>query len=121
MPASKQEAKSTILAQFAPGHQPVGTTPRTPDTNTINLLDSTPPQIVRALAQAEPLIRGLNTLLGVMTWTSGQDWLSFLFVVGWWVMCLYGSWIIKFIGNFVPVLVIAGLYGLHQACNTPEE
>src|ERR1700721_961064 len=109
MPPSKAEAKSTILAQFPPGAQPPGTTPQVPDSTT-NLLDTTPPQIVRALAQEEPLIRGLNTVLGLLTWTSGNDWLSFFLVLGWWIMCLYWSWIVKFAGNFVPVAIIALLY-----------
>jgi hypothetical protein len=111
MPALRQEAKSTVLAQFPPGQQPAGTSPQIPD-STSNLLDSTPPQIVRALGQAEPLIRGLNTVLGLLTWTSGQDWLSFFLVVGWWITCLYGSHVIKFLGNFVPVVIIVAWYTL---------
>lgn len=116
MPVSKKEAKSTILAQFPPGQHPPGTStsPTVPDSKT-NLLDSTPPQIVRALAQAEPLIRGLNSVLGLLTWTSGQDWLSFFLVFGWWILCLYGSFIVKFAGNFIPVLVIAAWYASRNA------
>lgn len=113
MPATRQEAKSTVLAQFPPGQQPAGTTPQVPD-STSNLLDTTPPQIVRALGQAEPLIRGLNTVLGLITWTTGQDWLSFFLVVGWWITCLYGSYIVKFLGNFVPVVIIVAWYALHK-------
>ena len=112
--AAMPEAKSTILAQFPPGQQPAGTTPQIPPDPTVNLLDSTPPQIVRALGQAEPLIRGLNTILGLLTWTSGQDWLSFFLVVAWWTMCVYGNVIIKFGGNFVPVIIIALLYSLRR-------
>lgn len=107
------EAKSTILAQFPPGREPAGTSHIIPDSIT-NLLDSTPPQIVRALGQAEPLVRGLNTVLAILTWTSGQDWLSFLLLVAWWTICLYGYVIIKFAGNFVPVIIIATLYSLHR-------
>jgi hypothetical protein len=114
MPPSKSEAKSTILAQFPPGAQPHGTSPQIPDTKT-NLLDSTPPQIVRALAQAEPLIRGLNTVLGILTWSSGRDWLSYLIVVTWWITCLYGGWFVKFAGNFLPVIIIAVWYTTQRA------
>ena len=114
MPVSKSEARSTILAQFPPGQQPVGTTrPQIPDSKT-NLLDTTPPQIVRALGQAEPLIRGLNFILGLLTWSSGQDWLSFFLVVAWWITCLYGGLIVKFAGNFIPVVVIAAWYTLQK-------
>jgi hypothetical protein len=114
MPSSKPEAKSAILAQFPPNQQPVGTTNPGPPDSTTNLLDTTPPQIVRALAQAGPLIHGFNTLLGLLTWTSGQDWLSFFLVFGWWITCLYGSIIVKFAGNFVPVIVIAIWYTLQK-------
>jgi hypothetical protein len=120
MAPSKPEAKSTILAQFAPGTQPpvLNAPPQAADA-TNNLLDSTPPQIVRALGQAEPLIRGLNAALGLLTWTSGDDWNSFFLLVGWWVICLYGYWILKFAGNFVPVAIIALTYTLHRVCTFP--
>lgn len=114
--ARKPEPKSTIQAQFPPGQQPVGTTSPVllPDSK-MNLLDSTPPQIVRALGQAEPLVRGLNVVLGLLTWSSGQDWLSFFLVVGWWVVCLYGPIIVKFLGNFIPVACIAAWYLLKKS------
>jgi len=114
MPKKGKDAKSTIIAQFPPGQQPMGTAAVIPDATT-NLLESTPPQIVRALAQAGPLIRGFNVLLGLLTWTSGQDWLSFFLLVAWWISCLYGGIIIKFAGNFLPVLAIGLWYTLHQA------
>ena len=113
--APKSEPKSTIQAQFPPGQQPIGTTSSVLSADTKqNLIDSTPPQIVRALGQAEPLVRGLNTVLGLLTWSSGQDWLSFFLVVGWWVLCLYGGIIVKFAGNFVPVIAIAVWYLLQK-------
>ena len=116
MPQSKTEAKATVNAQFPPGEQPPATTsPRFPHSH-VNLLESTPPQIVRALGQAEPLVRGLNVVLGLLTWTSGQDWLSFFMLVAWWVVCLYGDYIIKFAGNFVPVACIVLWYTLHRSC-----
>lgn len=110
MPPSKAEA---IQAQFPPGSQPPGTTTQVSDPQT-NLLESTPPQIVRALAQAEPLIRGLNFVLSLVTWTSDNDWLSFFLVVGWWVLCLYGSFLIKFTGNFLPAIAIVAYYTIQK-------
>jgi Integral peroxisomal membrane peroxin len=109
--APRTEAKSTVLAQFPPGEQPPGLNPPAP-VPTTNLLDSTPPQIVRALGQAEPLVQWLNTILGLATWTSGQDWLSFLLVVAWWIICLHGVSIIKYAGNLIPVILILGHYYL---------
>jgi hypothetical protein len=114
MPPSKAEAKSAIQAQFPPGSAPPGTTTGIPEP-TINLLESTPPQIVRALAQAEPLIRGLNFVLSLVTWTSQNDWLSFFLVVGWWILCLYGSFLIKFAGNFLPALGILAYYAVQKS------
>ena len=54
-------------------------------------------------------------MLGLLTWSSGQDWLSFVVVVGWWVVCLYGTFIVKFAGNFIPVVVIAVWYLLQKS------
>jgi hypothetical protein len=116
MAPSKSDAKSTILAQFAPGTQPPVLNAPSQATDASNLLDSTPPQIVRALGQAEPLVRGLNTALGLLTWTSGNDWQSFFLLVAWGVTCLYGFWIVKFAGNFVPVAFIALTYALQRVC-----
>jgi hypothetical protein len=114
MPQSKPEAKVAIQAQFPPGSAPPGTTAGIIDPTT-NLLETTPPQIVRALAQAEPLIRGLNLILSLLTWTSENDWLSFFVVVGWWILCLYGSFLIKFAGNFLPVIAILAYYTVQKA------
>jgi hypothetical protein len=118
MPKNK-EAKSAIVAQFPPGRQPMGTVPSTIPDSTTNLIESTPPQIVRALAQAEPLIRAFNIFLGLLTWTSGQDWLSFFLLVAWWILCLYGGLIVKFAGNFIPVLVIGLWYTLERSGSKP--
>jgi Integral peroxisomal membrane peroxin len=114
MAPPKSEAKSAIQAQFPPGAEPPGlltSTSWTEDASTTtSLLESTPPQIVRALAQAEPLIRGLNLVLSLVTWTSESDWYSFFLIVGWWMTCLYGSFIVKFAGNFLPVVCITAYY-----------
>ena len=120
MPSSKtKEARSTIVAQFPPGQQPMGTARGIPESTT-NLLESTPPQIVRALAQAEPLIRGFNVFLGLLTWSAGQDWLSFVLLVAWWIACLYGGVIIKFAGNFIPVVVIGLWYTFRLSRRPPS-
>ena len=120
MPQSKTEAKATVNAQFPPNEQPPATTSPKLAHSHVNFLDSAPPQIVRALGQAEPLVRGLNVILGLLTWTSGQDWLSFFVLVGWWVLCLYGEYIIKFAGNFIPAVCIVLWYAAHRACKTPS-
>jgi len=114
LPPMPKESKSAIQAQFPPGSAPLGTM-TAPSDPTTNLLETTPPQIVRALAQAEPLIRGLNFILSLVTWTSGNDWLSFFLVVAWWVLCLFGSFLIKFAGNFLPAIAILAYYTVQKS------
>jgi hypothetical protein len=76
------------------------------------LLLATPPQITRALAYSHPFLLPLNKLAGLLSWTTGDPWESFLLVAVWWAVVLYGSVIIRLAGPVVLVLVIiAGMYG----------
>ncbi|PLB54255.1 integral peroxisomal membrane protein [Aspergillus steynii IBT 23096] len=70
------------------------------------LLVSTPPPVTRALAYSHPFILPLNKLVGLLTWTSGDAWQSFLLVSAFWAVALYGDAIILFAG---PPLVVTGL------------
>ncbi|GKZ20145.1 peroxisome-protein [Aspergillus brasiliensis] len=70
------------------------------------LLVATPPQITRALAYSHPFILPLNKLVGLLTWTTGDGWQSFLLVAGFWTLVLYGDVIITWTG---PLLVVIGL------------
>src|ERR1700744_3321710 len=58
------------------------------------LLVATPPSITRALAYSHPFILPLNTLAGLLTWTTGDPWQSFLLVGGFWAIVLYSDAII---------------------------
>lgn len=70
------------------------------------LLVATPPQITRALSQSYPYARVGNKVMGLLTWTSGDPWESFLVVAAFWAVVLYGEVLVRYGGN---VLVIVGL------------
>ncbi|KAL4788240.1 integral peroxisomal membrane peroxin-domain-containing protein [Aspergillus varians] len=70
------------------------------------LLVATPPAVTRALAYSHPFILPLNTLVGLLTWTTGDSYYSFLFVATFWALVLYGDAIILWAG---PILVVVGL------------
>ncbi|KAK3349601.1 integral peroxisomal membrane peroxin-domain-containing protein [Lasiosphaeria hispida] len=76
------------------------------------LLLATPPQITRALAYSHPFLLPLNKLVGLLTWTTGDPWESFLLVVVFWASALYGDTVVRFAGPVLLVLLlIGGMYG----------
>ncbi|KAK3948295.1 integral peroxisomal membrane peroxin-domain-containing protein [Pseudoneurospora amorphoporcata] len=76
------------------------------------LLLATPPQITRALAYSHPFLLPLNTLAGLITWTTRDPWESFLMVAVFWAAVLYGDIIVRVAGPVVLVLLlIGGMYG----------
>lgn len=70
------------------------------------LLVATPPPITRALAHSHPFLLPLNTLAGLLTWSSGDAWASFLLVAGFWAIVLYSHAIILYAG---PILIVVSL------------
>ncbi|EXJ80808.1 hypothetical protein A1O3_07092 [Capronia epimyces CBS 606.96] len=70
------------------------------------LLVATPPQITRALAHSHPFLLPLNKLAGLLSWSTPDPWESYLLVVAFWGVTLYGSDIIRFAS---PVIVVIGL------------
>ncbi|KAF7718350.1 Uncharacterized protein PECH_001056 [Penicillium ucsense] len=70
------------------------------------LLVATPPAITRALAYSHPFLLPLNKLVGLLTWTTGDPWQSFLLVATFWTVVLYSDVIILRTG---PILVVVGL------------
>lgn len=75
------------------------------------LLLATPPQITRALAYSHPFLLPLNKLAGLLSWTTGDPWESFLLLVAFWATVLYGDYVLRFAGPIVAVLgIIAGMY-----------
>lgn len=75
------------------------------------LLLATPPQITRALAYSHPFLLPLNWFVGLLTWTTADQWQSFLLLSAFWLAMLYGDIIVRVAGPVVLVLVlIAGMY-----------
>lgn len=70
------------------------------------LLVATPPAVTRALAYSHPFILPLNKLAGLVTWTSGDPWESFLLVAGFWAVVMYSDVVILWAG---PILVVFAL------------
>lgn len=75
------------------------------------LLLATPPQVTRALAYSHPFLLPLNKLVGLLTWTTGDPWESFLLLAVFWAIVQYGDSVLRFAGPIVAVLgIIAGMY-----------
>ncbi|KAI0969635.1 integral peroxisomal membrane peroxin-domain-containing protein [Xylaria arbuscula] len=75
------------------------------------LLLATPPQVTRALAYSHPFLLPLNKLVGLLSWTTGDPWESFLLLVAFWAVVQYGDNIVRFAGPIVAVIgIIAGMY-----------
>jgi hypothetical protein len=70
------------------------------------LLAATPPQITRVLAYSHPFILPLNKLAGLLTWTTGDPWESFLLVASFWAIVMYGDAVTRYAG---PIIVVSGL------------
>lgn len=75
------------------------------------LLIATPPQITRALAYSHAFLLPLNKFVGLLTWTTGDSWESFILVASFWAIVLYGGIVIRWTGPVVVVLgLILGMY-----------
>ncbi|KAK8192539.1 hypothetical protein M8818_007709 [Zalaria obscura] len=75
------------------------------------LLLATPPQVTRALAYSHPFIVPLNQLVGLLSWTTGDPWESFLLVASFWFVVLYGDYVLRYAGPLLLVtMLIFGMY-----------
>ncbi|KAI0483778.1 integral peroxisomal membrane peroxin-domain-containing protein [Xylaria cf. heliscus] len=75
------------------------------------LLLATPPQVTRALAYSHPFLLPLNKLVGLLSWTTGDPWESFLLLAAFWAIVQYGDNVFRFAGPIVAVVgIIAGMY-----------
>ncbi|ORY84777.1 integral peroxisomal membrane peroxin-domain-containing protein [Protomyces lactucae-debilis] len=99
--------KRAIYASFDSKSSPAGMTQHIQHPSA-DILKETPPSIVVALAQLAPIVSGLNTALGWITWTSEDHWSSFLMLVMWWLVVLYGEFVCRYAANWA-VLVILGI------------
>lgn len=101
------------VAAFAPNSQPFSTKQRSTILvhHKTPLLLATPPQVTRALAYSHPFIAPLNKLFGLLSWTTGDPWESFLLVSAFWFTVLYGDDILRYAGPLLLVMfLIAGMY-----------
>ena len=99
------------VAAFSPNQQ---TASRTKNQKSVlihqksPLLVATPPQVTRALAYSHPFILPLNFVAGLLSWTTGDPWESFLLLGVFWAVVLYGDYMLRWAG---PVVLVAGLIG----------
>ena len=112
---ASDDTNPPTLAAFSPTQSSVS--PATKQRSTIlvhrksPLLVATPPSITRALAFSHPFILLLNQAVGLVTWTSGDPWESFLVVAGFWAIALYGDIAIRYAGPIILVIgLILGMY-----------
>ena len=112
---SKADSNPPTTAAFSPS--PSGSPPAARQRSTIlvdrksPLLVATPPMITRALAFSHPYILPLNQTVGLITWTSGDPWESFLVVASFWGVILYGDFLTRNFGPLLAVIfVILGMY-----------
>lgn len=75
------------------------------------LLLATPPQVTRALAYSHSFILPLNHFVGLLSWTTGDPWESFLLVASFWFVVLYGETVLRYAGPLVLVVLLTfGMY-----------
>ena len=113
--APGEDPQTSTFAAFSPVAS--NTSPTTKQRSTIlvhrksPLLVATPPAVTRALAFSHPFILPLNHLVGLLTWSTGDPWESFLVVAGFWAVVLYGDETIKYGGPIMLVVaIIVGMY-----------
>lgn len=107
-------APEPTVAAFSPNQQ-TATKTRSKPTVLIHqksaLLVATPPQVTRALAYSHPFIVPLNYFAGLLSWTTGDPWESFLLVAGFWFVILYGDLVLRYAAPLVVVMaLIVGMY-----------
>ena len=112
---SKDDLNPPTVAAFSPSSS--YTSPASKHRSTIlvhhksPLLVATPPSITRALAFSHPFLLPLNKLVGLLSWTSGDPWESFLIVAAFWATVLYGDLVIRWAGPIMVVFAfILGMY-----------
>lgn len=75
------------------------------------LLLATPPQVTRALAYSHSFILPLSHFAGLLSWTTGDPWESFLLVASFWLVVLYGNTVLRYAGPLVLVTLLTfGMY-----------
>jgi hypothetical protein len=64
------------------------------------------------LAYSHPFLLPLNKLAGLLSWTTGDPWESFLVVAVFWAAVIYGDVIVRLAGPVaLATILIGGMYG----------
>ncbi|POS83514.1 hypothetical protein EPUL_004711, partial [Erysiphe pulchra] len=84
-----------------------------------SLLITTPPQITRVLVYSHLILLPLNKVVGLVTWTSGDPWESFLLVVAFWATVLYGDKVIRYATPLVISLTLLLCIYTRQGTTNP--
>ncbi|KAF2863843.1 Pex24p-domain-containing protein [Piedraia hortae CBS 480.64] len=80
------------------------------------LLIATPPQVTRALAYSHPFILLLNYAVGLLSWTTGDYWQSFLLLCAFWFAVLYGEEAVRWAGPLLlAVTLIMAMFLQHRS------
>lgn len=108
-------AESPVTAAFAPKASAASSFPRQRQTIIVHqkspLLLATPPQVTRALAFSYPFLNPLSRLAGLVSWSTGDPWESFLLLSAFWFITLYGDLVIQWAGPLLFVaFLMAGMY-----------
>lgn len=106
-------APKPTIAAFSPDQQTAGHASRSSIIihQKSPLLVATPPQVTRVLAYSHPFILPLNKLAGLVSWTTKDSWESFLLIMGFWFVVLYGDFVLQWAGPLVVVVgLIMGMY-----------
>lgn len=105
------------MAAFSPTTSAAAATAATRQRSTVlvhrksPLLVATPPAVTRALAFSHPFILPLSQAVGLVTWSTGDPWESFLMIAAFWAITLYGDDAIRWAGPVLLVtLIILGMY-----------
>ena len=113
-PSSSSSEPQPTVAAFAPNqHTARATSARSSVLihRKSPLLVATPPQVTRALAYSHAFILPLSQVAGLLSWTTGDPWESFLLVAGFWFTVLYGDYVVRWAGPLaVVVALIGGMY-----------
>jgi len=117
-PGSTSGSLPPTYASFSPVTLSANTPSRSSRRSTIlvhqksPLLLATPPQITRALAYSHPFLLPLNKAAGLLSWTTGDPWESFLLLCAFWAVVLYGDVVVRTAGPIVLVIsLIIAMYG----------
>lgn len=114
-PKASDDPNPPTIAAFSPTSSVAS--PATKQRSTIlvhrksPLLVATPPAVTRALAFSHPFLLPLNQVVGLITWTTGDPWESFLVVAGFWATVLWGDHATRYAGPLIiVVLLILGMF-----------